>query len=108
MWKPTAGKVKGKYFVQGGLLSSGYGVLVCVSHTGKMFEVDVPWGQAVGTDIGQSIFCNGEFCRRMESYEHAIERLNEVSAGEPRTNTAGEERTTSTVHYITNSNQSLK
>ena len=106
MWKPTAGKVKGKYFVNGGFFSSGYGVLVCVSHTGKIFEVDVPWGQAVGTDIGQAIFCNGDLCRRMASYEDAIERLNEVSAGEPRTNTAGQERTTSTVQYITN--QSLK
>lgn len=101
MWKPTAGIVKDKYFVNGGFFSSGYGVLVCTSHTGKIFEVDVPWGQAVGTDIGQAIFCNGDFCRRMESYEDTIERLNEVSAGESRTNTAGQERTTSTIPYIT-------
>lgn len=101
MWKPTAGMVKGKYFVNGGFFSSGYGVLVCESHTGKFFEVYVPWGQAVGTDIGQAIFCNGDFCRRMMSYEDAVGRLNEVSAGYPRTTTAGQERTTSTVPYIT-------
>lgn len=80
MWLPTAGKVVGKIRLIGLFgKPNGGAELVCVSHTGKTFEIETTLSEAIATPIGQVVFCNGDFCRRMYSWEAAIERLNKVN-----------------------------